>query len=297
MLEIKNVYKGYDGKEVLKDVSFEVRKGEIHGLIGENSAGKTTLIKCLVGIYKAEKGEILYDGKPVFDQPKVKENIGYVADYNSYLRGYTVGRLVKLYEAMYPDFSMEKFQSMNEKFHLEMKSVVQSLSKGQKTKLAFMLAMSSGATYLILDEPTSGIDVQSRKDMLDILVSEVDERNLAVLVSSHNLEGLEKICDRATLIRNGEVVTTTDVEDFKNAFVKVQAVFPDGAPEAFYNRKGFVERSNVGSIYTVVAPEEFETLQKELTGMGANLVEPLPLSLEDSFLLMNKQKEKGEANQ
>ena len=61
MLEIKNVYKGYDGKEVLKDVSFEVRKGEIHGLIGENSAGKTTLIKCLVGIYKAEKGEILYD--------------------------------------------------------------------------------------------------------------------------------------------------------------------------------------------------------------------------------------------
>ena len=128
MLEIKNVYKGYDGKEVLKDVSFEVRKGEIHGLIGENSAGKTTLIKCLVGIYKAEKGEILYDGKPVFDQPKVKENIGYVADYNSYLRGYTVGRLVKLYEAMYPDFSMEKFQSMNEKFHLEMKSCCAPLS-------------------------------------------------------------------------------------------------------------------------------------------------------------------------
>ena len=296
MLEIKNVYKGYDGKEVLKNVSFEVRQGEIHGLIGENSAGKTTLIKCLVGIYKTEQGEILYDGKPVFDQPKVKENIGYVADYNSYLRGYTVGRLVKLYEAMYPKFSMEKFQSMNEKFHLEMKSVVQSLSKGQKTKLAFMLAMSCGATYLILDEPTSGMDVQSRKDMLDILVSEVDARNLAVLVSSHNLEGLEKICDRATLIRNGEVVTTTDVEDFKNAFVKVQAVFQDGAPESFYQRKGFVERSNVGSIYTVVAQEEFETLQKELMGMGASLVEPLPLSLEDSFLLMNKQKEKGETN-
>lgn len=296
MLEIKNVYKGYDGKEVLKDVSFQVHKGEIHGLIGENSAGKTTLIKCLVGIYKPEKGEILYDNKAVFDQPEVKENIGYVADYNSYLRGYTVGRLVKLYEAMYPDFSIEKFQSINQKFHLEMKSVVQSLSKGQKTKLAFMLAMACGATYLILDEPTSGMDVQSRKDMLDILVSEVDARNLGVLVSSHNLEGLEKICDRATLIRKGEVVTTTDVEDFKNVFVKVQAVFQDGAPKEFYERKGFIERSNVGSIYTVVAQEDFETLEKELLQMGASLVEPLSLSLEDSFLLLNKQREKSGGN-
>lgn len=294
MLEIKHVHKGYDGKEVLKDISFQVRKGEIHGLIGENSAGKTTLMKCLVGIYKPERGEILYDGQPVFDQPEVKENIGYVADYNSYLRGYTIGRLLKLYETMYPGFSLEKFRSLNERFHLEAKSLVQSLSKGQKTKLAFLLAIASGASYLILDEPTSGMDVQSRKDMLDVLVSQVEERNLAVLVSSHNLEGLEKICDRTTLIREGRVVTTTDVEDFKHVFIKVQVVFQEGAPQAFYDRKDFLERSNVGSIYTVVAQSDFASLEKEFLQMGASLVEQLPLSLEDSFLLMNKRSFPGQ---
>jgi len=289
MLEIKHVYKSYDDKEVLSDITFEIHKGEIHGLIGENSAGKTTLIKCLTGIYRTDKGEILYDGQPVFDQPEVKQNIGYVADYNVFLRGYTVKRMVKLYQAMYPNFSTEKFEKLNKIFGVESRDVIQTLSKGTTTKLAFMLALSSGATYLILDEPTSGLDVGSRRNLLEILVSEVEQRNLAVLISSHNLEGLEKICDKATLLKNGEVLATEDMEQMRRTYVKVQVVFENGAPKEFYEKKDILEKSNVGSIYTVVSSQPFDSLSSELKAMGAGLVEQISISLEDTFLLANKK--------
>lgn len=289
MLEIKNVYKSYEKKEVLRSITFEVHKGEIHGLIGENSAGKTTLIKCLAGIYRTDQGEILYDGEAVFDQPKVKQNIGYVADYNAFLRGYTVKRMVKLYQSMYPEFSIERFERFNKVFDVDTRSVIQTLSKGTTTKLAFMLALASGAEYLLLDEPTSGLDVGSRRSFLDFLVTEVELRNLAVLISSHHLDGLQKICDKATLLKEGAVLTTEDMDQLRQLFVKVQAVFENGAPKAFYERKDFLERRNVGSIYTVVSQQPFDTLKEQLQQMGATLVEPLPVSLEDTFLLANKK--------
>ena len=288
MIEIRNVHKSYDDKEVLRGITFDIHKGEIHGLIGENSAGKTTLIKCLVGIYRADEGEILYDDKPVFDNPEVKQNIGYVADYNVYLRGYTVKRMVRLYQTMYPKFSKKKFEELGRLFGIDQRSLIQTLSKGTTTKLAFMFAISSGAEYLILDEPTSGLDVASRRSLLDVLVSEMETRNLAVLISSHNLEGLEKICDRATLVKDGSVLTTEDMDQMRQTFVKVQAVFENGAPKEFYDQRDFLERSNVGSIYTVVSARSFDALNSALTQMGASLVEQLPVSLEDTFLLANK---------
>ena len=88
MLEVKDIYKSYNKTEVLHGISLEVKPGEIHGLIGENSAGKTTLIKCITGVYKADKGEILIDNEVIYDNPKAKVQIGYVADYNEYIRFY-----------------------------------------------------------------------------------------------------------------------------------------------------------------------------------------------------------------
>ena len=106
MLEVKNVSKKYNKKEVLSDVSINIKKGEIHGLIGENSAGKTTLIKCLVGIYKPDNGDILFEGESVYENPKAKERIGYVADYNEYINIYSINKIVKMFRNFYPNFSI-----------------------------------------------------------------------------------------------------------------------------------------------------------------------------------------------
>ncbi len=103
MIEVKNLYKSYNKFQALKDISLSVKSGEICGLIGENSAGKTTLIKCMTGIYKPDKGIITYDGEAVYNNPSVKEKIGYVADANDYIGFYTISKMV------YDNAPMERF--------------------------------------------------------------------------------------------------------------------------------------------------------------------------------------------
>ncbi len=290
MIEVKNVYKGYNGIPVLEDVSIQVMPGEIHGLIGENSAGKTTLIKCMTGIYRKDSGEILYDGQPVFDNPKVKERIGYVADYNEYISSNTVKQMVRMYEIFYPRFNEDKFNDLNEVFELPIDKRVGSLSKGQKMRLAFMLETSKEPDYLILDEPTSGLDPVAKANFYHLLVQEVEQREIGVLISSHNLEGLERICDSVTMLHEGVVERQMALEDMKCELTKLNVVFEGGAPKSVYDLPQILKISNVGSIYTMVVKDYDETFSKTLHQAGATLVEPLDISLEELFITLEEKR-------
>lgn len=291
MLEIRNVHKSYNKHQVLKDVSLTVSPGEIHGLIGENSAGKTTLIKCATGIYKTDKGSILYDGKPVYDNPEVKEKIGYVADYNDYIKYYTVSRMVHMYENFYPGFNKEKFNEYNAIFKLPVDKRIHSLSKGQKMRLAFMLEVSKKPEYLILDEPTSGLDPVAKAKFFELLIREVELNETGVLISSHNLDGLERICDTVTMMHQGEIERQMSMEDMKSELVRLNVVFENGADPAVYKMPQILKISNVGSIYTLVTREYNEEFAKELKKMGAGLIEPVDISLEELFIVLEEAKE------
>ncbi len=290
MIEVKNVYKGYRKEPVLKDVSLTVVQGEIHGLIGENSAGKTTLIKCMTGIYRTDSGEILYDGEPVFDNPKVKERIGYVADYNEYIGSNTIKQMVKMYQIFYSGFDCEKFNDYNEIFKLPVDKRVHSLSKGQKMRLAFMLELSKEPAYLILDEPTSGLDPVAKANFYNLLVQEVEQREIGVLISSHNLDGLERICDSVTMLHQGVVERQMAMEDMKCELTKLHVVFEGGASKAVYNMPQILRISNVGSIYTLVVKDYDENLAKDLRKTGASLIEPLDISLEELFVTLEEKR-------
>lgn len=290
MIEVKNVYKGYRKEPVLKDVSLTVVQGEIHGLIGENSAGKTTLIKCMTGIYRTDSGEILYDGEPVFDNPKVKERIGYVADYNEYIGSNTIKQMVKMYQIFYSEFDCEKFNDYNEIFKLPVDKRVHSLSKGQKMRLAFMLELSKEPDYLILDEPTSGLDPVAKANFYNLLVQEVEQREIGVLISSHNLDGLERICDSVTMLHQGVVERQMAMEDMKCELTKLHVVFDGGASKAVYNMPQILRISNVGSIYTLVVKDYDENLAKDLRKAGASLIEPLDISLEELFVTLEEKR-------
>ena len=291
MLEIKNVYKGYNKNQVLKDVSITVMPGEIHGLIGENSAGKTTLIKCVTGIYKTDKGTVLYDEKPVYDNPEVKEKIGYVADYNEYIKYYTVSQMVYMYEKFYPAFNKEKFNEFNAVFKLPVDKRIMTLSKGQKMRLAFMLETAKEPDYLILDEPTSGLDPVAKAKFFELLINEVEQREIGVLISSHHLDGLEKICDSVTMMHEGEVERQMSMENMKSELVKLNVVFEGGAGKAIYDLPQILRISNVGSIYTMVVKEYDEAFDKKLRELGASLVEPVDISLEELFVVLEEAKE------
>lgn len=293
MLEIKNVYKSYNRNNVLKDISLTVLPGEIHGLIGENSAGKTTLIKCVTGVYKADQGEILYDGKPIYDNPEVKERVGYVADYNDYIKYYTVSKMVHMYETFYPRFNKGKFNEFNRIFKLPVDKRILSLSKGQKMRLAFMLETAKEPDYLILDEPTSGLDPVAKARFFELLINEVEQREIGVLISSHNLEGLEKICDSVTMMHQGVVERQMSMEDFKSTLTRLNVVFEGGADKKVYEMPEILRIRNVGSIYTMIVKEYSEAFAEKLYKLGAGLVEPVEISLEELFVVLEEAKEES----
>lgn len=294
MIEVKNVAKSYNKNRVLEDISLTVQRGEIHGLIGENSAGKTTLIKCMTGIYRADQGEILFDEQPVFDNPDVKERIGYVADYNEYIKFYTIQNMVNMYEKFYPKFDKEKFNSFNQVFELPVNKRVYSLSKGQKMRLAFMLEISKEPDYLILDEPTSGLDPVAKARFFELLINEVEQQEIGVLISSHNLDGLEKICDTVTMLHQGKVERQLSMEDMKNELVKLNVIFEGGAGKAVYKMPQILRISNVGSIYTMVVKEFDEELAGKLKKLGAGLIEQVDISLEELFVILEEARKKTE---
>ncbi|MBE5942359.1 MAG: ABC transporter ATP-binding protein [Lachnospiraceae bacterium] len=294
MLEVRNVCKSYNKNQVLKDVSLTVLPGEIHGLIGENSAGKTTLIKCVTGIYKTDQGSVLYDEKPVYDNPEVKERIGYVADYNEYIKYYTISQMVHMYEKFYPKFNKEKFNDFNQIYQLSVDKRIMTLSKGQKMRLAFMLEVSKEPDYLILDEPTSGLDPVAKAKFFELLINEVEQRDIGVLISSHNLDGLEKICDSVTMMHEGVVERQMSMEDMKSELVKLNVVFEGGAGKKVYDLPQILRISNIGSIYSMVVKEYSEEFVGQLRNYGASLVEPVEISLEELFVVLEETKEAQE---
>jgi len=299
MIEAKGLYKGYGGKEeyVVKDVDIHVEPGTIHGLIGHNGSGKTTIIKCLTGIYQPDKGEVKIGGGVIFDNPKVKDKVGYVADSNQMFSTYRVKQLVKFYERIFPDFSKEEFQRLNNIFKVSENKRISQLSKGQQMRVSFMLNMARKPEVLILDEPTSGLDAMAKKDLLDILVETVEDRGMTVLISSHHLSELEKICDSITMIEDGKVRIEDELDEVRNQVAKYQVVFKDGAPEEVLQRKDLIHVSNVGSVYTMVLSKDVENFVQEMLDAGALMAEQMQVGLEESFVYMNREKNGGGADE
>ena len=293
MLEIKEVYKSYDRAEVLHGISLTLKPGEIHGLIGENSAGKTTLIKCIAGVYKADKGTITVDGEQIYDNPKAKRMLGYVADYNEYIDIYTPAKMAKMYQQFYPTFDMEKFNVLNDIFGLSLNKQIRSFSKGQKMRLAIMLEIALCPKYLIMDEPTSGLDPSAKAALYQLLVKEAEESGMGILISSHNLDSLEKLCDSITMIHEGKAQHQVSVEEMQNLLTKVHVVFENGADKALYECSDILRLSNVGSIYTLLIRGYNENMRAKLQEWGAGFMEESKLTIEEVFIYLQQDRKAG----
>jgi ABC-2 type transport system ATP-binding protein len=152
-----------------------------------------------------------------------------------------------------------------------------------------MLNIARNPEILILDEPTSGLDAMAKKDLLDILVAEVENNDMAVLISSHHLSELEKICDDVTMIKDGRIFVQDGLDEITGTMAKYQVVFPKGAPAELYHRPDVCHLSNVGSVYTVILPTSSVDFEQEMKKLGAVVVEPMTMGLEESFVYMNKK--------
>lgn len=284
MIEINNLCKKLQDKIVLKDINITVNEGSIFGLIGPNGAGKTTLIKTLTGIYMPDSGEVKVNGENVFQNNNVKQIIGYVADENNFYNNFTIKDLKRLYSLTYRNFSSDIFDSFNEKYRLPENITVKKFSKGMKMRLSIMLNMSITPKVLILDEPTSGLDPIARRQFLDMLVDNVAEWNTTVLISSHNLDQLERICDSIAIINNGEIKYANSIDDMKRKIRKIQVVFNNSAPDDLGKWEDIINIEKIGRVYTIVTSNYSEALKERLQRAQVAFQEEIDLSLEDMFI-------------
>ena len=225
MLEIKGVKKSYG--EFQLDCSLNVEKGRITGLVGENGAGKSTLFKTVLGLISYDAGEIKILGKTqeeLSEKEKEKEELGVVlaeAGFTGYLKGKDVEAVLA---RLYPKFEAEKFHQMCEEYQIPLNKFIKEYSTGMKAKLNLIIALTHQAEFLMLDEPTAGLDVGAREGMLDILRGYMEEKpERSILISSHISSDLEHLCDDIYVIHKGKIVLHEEMDTIleKYAVLKV----------------------------------------------------------------------------
>lgn len=205
-LKITNITKKYDDF-LLDKVSFNVPKGNIVGLIGENGAGKSTTLNSILDIIERDSGDVfILDSEKNKISNATREKIGVVFDGNNFPEDLTPQKLNNVLKAIYSNWEEKKFYELLENFSLPKNKKIKKFSKGMKMKLSISVALSHKAQLLILDEATSGLDPVVRDDILDILLDFVQEENNSILMSSHITSDLEKIADYIVFIHKGKVI-------------------------------------------------------------------------------------------
>ncbi len=237
-------------------------------------------------------GDILLDGEPVYDNPKVKKRIGYVADNCNFFPSYKVRKMVDFYAGMYDTFDRDEFHKLNQIFEIPVERKIGQLSKGQKMRVSFMLNMAMRPEVLIMDEPTSGLDAIAKSDLLEQVVAKVEYGETAVVISTHHLHELEKICDTVTMMNIGGVHYQGEIDTVKERIGKYQVVFRDGIPEGVYDDVRIINYSNIGSVYTFLwdKGDKNDDAIAFFLSKGAQLAEQTEISLEELFIYSNRRR-------
>lgn len=212
-LEIKNISKTYKNFK-LDDISFILPCGHIMGLIGENGAGKSTIINCILDIIEKDSGNISVLGqKNDKNNVSLKENIGVVLDASDVYDNYTVKQVENIMKDVYKQWNHEVYDYYIQKFALPLNKMIKDFSRGMKMKMAITIALSYQPKLLILDEATSGLDPIMRDEILDVFMEFVQDENHAILLSSHISSDLEKIADYITFIHEGKLILSTSKDE------------------------------------------------------------------------------------
>ena len=221
ILSIENLNKKYPSFS-LKDVSFEVKPGEIMGFIGRNGAGKTTTLKSIMNLIHYESGKITAFDKEMNEyELENKQRIGFALSELNYYPNRTIRRLMDVTKRFYKNFDEKKFMEVCKLFNLNIDKKLEELSSGMKVKYSVAIALSHQAELLILDEPTSGLDPVSRDEILDIFREIVKNKDRAILFSTHITSDLDKCATNITYIHDGEILYTGQKKNFIGSYLFV----------------------------------------------------------------------------
>ena len=284
ILKLDKVIKTYPSF-TLKEVSFEVKPGQIMGFIGRNGAGKTTTLKCIMNLVHYESGEIsAFETDMSENELENKQRIGFALSELNYYPNKTIRQLMNVTKRFYKNFDEHKFEEACRLFNLNVDKKLEELSSGMKVKYSVAIALSHHAELLILDEPTSGLDPVSRDEILDIFRQIVKNKDRAILFSTHITSDLDKCASDITYIHDGEIIYTGTKNDFINSYL-------------FVKDKSF----NKELLNEYIAYKEFDDRIEGLIGVDKkdlfikNKIEPQEPDLEQIMVYIERSKTKNES--
>ena len=283
MIEVKNISKSFGSVRALTEFSMNVPKGSIYGLVGPNGAGKTTIINHLTGAYKPDSGSVSINGEEVWENTDLKKRVLCINDDWYFYPSFSMKEMAKLYAGLYPTFSRERYEKLAEILPIDEKRQIRRFSKGMKKQVAFRLVLSCMPEVLILDEPLDGLDPVMRKQIMNVIISDVAERQMTVLVSSHNLRELEDICDYVGIIHKGALVAEKPLEEIKGNICKIQLAFNGEFPEKLLD-ESILHTSKVGSVYTVIIKGDASVFEEKAKSFSPLVFDKVSLTLEEVFI-------------
>ncbi len=282
MISVKNVTKTFDGFKALDNLSMHVPKGAIYGLVGPNGSGKSTIIRHICGIYRPDRGEVLIEEAPVFENTTAKERMFLIPDDNYYFMQASIKDMMKFYKGVYKTFDMERFEKLRDIFKLDEKRQIRKMSKGMQKQAAFWLSICLKPEILVLDEPVDGLDPVMRRQVWGLLMSDVAERGTTVLVSSHNLRELEDVCDHVGILSKGELLLERSLTELQDNIKKLQFVpnENDQLPEGIE----VLHKSNQGRMQTLIVRGTSDAIISSAKSANPIYFEEIPLTLEEIFI-------------
>ena len=212
LLEIKDLNKSFDGKEILKNINLKIPKGRIIGLLGKNGAGKTTLIKLINDLLTPTSGEIFVNGKQVGVESK--SVISYLPERTYLNKDMKVSEVIELFKDFYKDFDAKRAVKLLKDLDLDINQKLTKMSKGMQEKVQLVLVMSRNADLYILDEPLGGVDPATRDYILDTILSNFKD-GASVIISTHLISDIERILDEVIFIDNGQIILQSDADKLR----------------------------------------------------------------------------------
>lgn len=284
MIHTENVVKSFDGFHALDGLTMNVKKGSIYGLVGPNGAGKTTLINCLTGALRADTGKIYIGGNELCESLPIRKKILSIADDWFFYGSFTVRDTARFFKSIYPSFNPSRYHALEKLFCIDPRRQIRRLSKGMKKQVAFHMVLSCMPEVLILDEPLDGLDPVMRRQILKLIIADVADREMTVLVSSHNLRELEDICDHVGIIHKGKMIAEKPLDDLKGSVHKYQVVFSGDCPQEIDMQLNILHRSKLGSVHSFIIKGDRADIDAAFKNFCPKICETVTLTLEEVFI-------------
>jgi ABC-2 type transport system ATP-binding protein len=283
-VEVRGLTRRFGGKAALDDVSLDVPRGSVFGLLGANGAGKTTLIKHAMGLLRARQGWVrVLGGDPVTDPVGVLSRVGYLSEENDLPPWMTVDELLHFTRSFYQTWQVDYAAELCQAFALDTSARIKDLSKGQKARAGLVVALAHRPELLVLDEPSSGLDPLVRRDILTAVVRTIADEGRTVLFSSHLLDELERVADHVALLHEGRIVFAGTLDAIQESHRRLTLRFADARPRP-PALAGALAWEGGGREWTVVCAGPAEALHAAAAAAGGEVIEEHVPPLHDIFL-------------